>query len=265
MDPPHSGADGRMGGVIISGIAGPVAGDVVGRDKITFNLGLSPEAETKLENLMACLSGRADARRNLAVRWIVEIMSAVFVDEMRMLYVVASTVARHANMDRYSEFVALSELHIDDLKNLLGRYNSDLEIAVISELRAIEQRQLWTLNRLKSGHIILSQENKMFREMRSTSQRMHQLFSTVQIPGYDATAEMIEQMGEHIWGDRPRATGSIDMLFRLRLAVQSAYLARVQEGVNAPILSIADDIHQSFALAYFLVDRWVLDEGLSEQ
>jgi hypothetical protein len=78
---------------------------------------------------------------------------------------------------------------------------------------------------------------------------------------------MIAEIGEQVWGTagRPHGSGSVDALFRVRLTIQSIFLGRVQEGARFPILTIADDMRQTFALAYFIVDRWLMCHGSPEQ
>ena len=260
-DPP------KRTGVNISGSTGAVAGDIVGGDKITLNLGFDSEMKAKLNNLMALLSGRAADRQRLAVRWIIEIASSIFVDEMRMLYVGASTAASLANVTRYPEFVALARQHIEELNDQFTRYNGDLEINFLAAIRAIEQRQLWTFNRLKSGPCSPSDAKRLFGEMRITSGLMHRLCTAALIEGYDTTTQMVGEIGPAVWEEvRPSLTGRprrttrlLDELFRSRLMIQSILLRRLQEKAACPISTIADDIHQSFALAYFVVDRWLME------
>jgi hypothetical protein len=75
---------------------------------------------TKIRSIIARLLER-DVRdvkiRSLAIRWIIELIAAVFVDEMRMLYVGASAIARRANAERYSEFVGITEQHLNDFQD----------------------------------------------------------------------------------------------------------------------------------------------------
>jgi hypothetical protein len=209
---------------------------------------------------MALLSGRTDDRRRLAVRWITEIMAAVFVDEMRLLYVGISALARRANVERYSEFVAICEQHLDDFNKQVGRYIGDLETTFISEVQHIEQRQLWAFSRFKSGPCPPAYGDRYFQEMRRTAEEMHTLCTSVHINGYQSTIKMIAEIGEHTWSlaGEPRGLASVDSLWMVRLNMQSIFLNRIQDGEKSPILTIADDVHQNFALAYCIVDRWLM-------
>jgi hypothetical protein len=262
---PFPGPADQSGGVNISAPVGAVHGDIIGRDKITFNLGIDPEGKAKLEAAMAFLSEQPRERRRLAARWIIEIMTAVFVDEMRMLYVGASTIARDANVERYSQFVSVTEQHVDDFNNQLTRYISDLEISFISSTRHIEQRHLWVLSRLKSGPCSSIDGRRLFREMRNTGEQIHNLCA-VQVTEYEAISKIIAEISEQVWdhAGRPSGSASLDALFRARLAIQSILLTRTHNGAEFPIFTIADDVHQSFALSYFAVDLWLMQHGMPE-
>jgi hypothetical protein len=184
-----------------------------------------------------------------------------------MLYVGASAIARRANAERYSEFVGITEQHLNDFNNQRLLYIGYLEDGFISKIRAIEQCHISVFNQLKSGPCSSVKGGRSFKTMRRTAEQVHNLCSTAQISGYDTTSKMIAEIGKEVWDSfgRPRGSGSLDELFRVRLTIQSIFLSRVQEGAPSPILSIADDMDQSFALAYFIVDRWLMCNGSPEQ
>jgi hypothetical protein len=264
---PSPKAPEQVGGINVAGGVGHVAGDIVGRDKITVNFGISFDAQVKLAAVMASLSERTLDRQRLAARWIVEIIAAVLVDEMRMLYVGASSIARRFNADRYSEFIGIAEQHIGDFNNQFKRYAGDLAIEFISKVRAIEQRYIWAYSRLKTGLCTPDMSRRLFQEMKITAEQMHILCSSSDNNGYKSVDEMIAEIAQNVWDNSGRPCGLelLDALWRTRLNIQSIFLKRIQEGVELPILTIADDMHQSFALAYFVIDRWLMQHGLPQQ
>jgi hypothetical protein len=232
---------------------------------VTYNADYT-QLQAKIDSLMAVLSDRA-GRHTLAIRWISEIVAAVFVDEMRMLYVGTSSIGRRANIARYYEFVDMASQHLDDFNNQFSCYIDDLDVEFISAVRAIERRQTAAFRQLKAGPCSLDDGKELFRKMAITAEDFRKLCSGAGIAGYDATVPIIEQIGARAWetAGRPIGYGFLDQLFRVRLNMQTILLGQFQIGTASRIFTIADDHDQSFALAYFLTDDWLLRNGTPDR
>lgn len=230
---------------------------------VTYNADQGHVLQNKIDSLMAALSDRA-GRRTLAVRWITEIIAAVFVDEMRMLYVGASSIARRSNVARYHKFVDMGRQHLEDFNNQFTRYIEDLDVQFIYAVRAIERRQTAAFRQLKSGPCSVHDGRKLFRETAITAEQLRKVCNAAGIAGYDATVPIVEEIADRVWNSagRPMGFGFLDQLFSVRLTVQDLLLDRTQFDPASRLLTIADDHDQSFALAYFLIDDWLLRNGI---
>jgi hypothetical protein len=176
---------------------------------------------------------------------------------MRMLYVAASDLARGANVDRYAEFVRIAQVHIEDFNRQSERFNSDLETEFITKISTIERRQAGMFDRLKIMPIP-EEALRYLPIMPSTAELIHALCGLLlDDTAYNENVELITQLGNDLMTSQyyRSCTPSLDTTWCIRLDTQTEVLNRARS-----IRSIADDIDQSFAVAYFIIDRWLLDE-----
>jgi hypothetical protein len=230
----------------------------------TFNYGLDAKTAAKLDSLIETLQ-QSDQRRALARRLLVAVVAAVFVDQMRMLYVGASDLAKRSNAPRYPEFVQMAEQHLHDFHSLFQRHAADLDAEFISAARKVEQRCLWMFARLKSGPCRPIDGTRYFREAAIAAEQLSDLCGSAHIAGWTSIIKMTAEIGKSTEHELNKSgpTGRFDYLFRARLHIQSVMLQRLQDGENLPVLRIADDMHQDFSLPYFLIDHFLLRHYLS--
>jgi hypothetical protein len=198
-------------------------------------------------------------RRSVAVRWIIELAAAVFVDEMRMLYVAASDLARAANAHRYVEFVGIAQAHFEDFKRQSERFYNDLEPEFINSITTIERRQSGMFDRLKFMPVP-EDALRYLPIMRATAELIHALCGPLlSDTAYAQNVELITRLGNDLLTSHAGSwTPSLDMIWRIRLATQTEVLNRARS-----IRTIADDVDQSFSVTYFIIDRWLLEKCIT--
>jgi hypothetical protein len=71
---------------------------------------------------------------------VAQTVATVFVDLMRLLYVVSSDAARQANERRYDSFVGMAERHLEDLRGTLAQFATALDSTAHHRSVAIQRR-----------------------------------------------------------------------------------------------------------------------------
>jgi hypothetical protein len=205
-------------------------------------------------------SGRTEDRRRLAVRWIMELATTVFVDEMRLLTVALSRLGRRHNESRYSEFARRAENHIADFGTQLGRYVPDLEGDFLSATRTLEKSQRAIFRELEKGPCAPDRGRRLLQPMSRAATEIHTLCQAHGLSGYPETCVLVARTAGALWQQcgKPCGLEAMDAIFMLRLNIQTALLDTLQRGEPSPILTIIDDVQQSFSATYFLLDRWLL-------
>jgi hypothetical protein len=150
--------------------------------------------------------------------------------------------------------------HIDEFAVQIGRYIVDLEVGLLSKTRAIERIHRAVFRELKLGLCTPPRGRRLLRQMRSSATEIHTLCQAHGLSGYRETVYLVEHNAGGLWqqSGRPYGLEAMDAIFVLRHQIQSTLLEQLQHGEPSPILSIIDDVQQSFSAAYFLVDQWLL-------
>ena len=129
--------------VIITGSRN-IIGD---NNQVIVNQGTDPDELVKMLRQVF----QRNEKVAFALHTISHSMTMVFVDLMRLLYVVTSDIARTANVERYGEFIDMAEQHFADLRNHIARSSNELD-AQLNELSLnLDKRISFILGRLKRG------------------------------------------------------------------------------------------------------------------
>jgi hypothetical protein len=184
---------------------------------------------------------------------------------MRLLYVASGLgqAANQGNEERYPEFVRMCEQHLVDLETQVQRFHALLDISFLhDDLREAEQGLRHLLAQLRHG---LEMKVRVLRFVPVAAQIARQILAACEkhdVEGLAAARSLVDQIGRTLATDDKGALVAGDWkAFRLRLNMQSEFLSHSQRHSEMRIFTIADDYAMRYALAYFLIDAWLLDAG----
>lgn len=184
---------------------------------------------------------------------------------MRLLYVASGLgqAANQGNEERYPEFVRMCEQHLADLDTQVQRFHAQLDIGFLrDDLREAEQGLRHLLAQLRHG---LDMKLRVLRFVPIAAQIARRLLVACErhdVEGLATARSLVDRIGRTLATDDKGAlvAGNWEA-FRLRLDMQSEFLLHSQRHSEMRIFTIADDYAMRYALAYFLIDAWLLDAG----
>ncbi|WP_156955535.1 hypothetical protein [Polaromonas glacialis] len=193
------------------------------------------------------------------------ICTAIFVDNMRLLYVVSGLgqAANQGNEERYLEFVRMCEQHLADLDTQVQRFHALLDINFLrNDLREVELGLRHLLAQLRHG---LDMKVRVLRFIPIAAQIARRILAACErhdVEGLASARILVDRIGRTLATDDKGAlvAGNWEA-FRLRLDMQTEFLKQCQQHSEMRIFTIADDYAMGYALAYFLIDAWLLDAG----
>jgi hypothetical protein len=193
--------------------------------------------------------------RSLAVRRILVVSAAIFVDDMRLLYVCAADgpKAGSSEHERFPEFLGMCEGHIADFDNQILRSMPYLSTSFIENIRTVENGLKWLYTRLKTRSSLATETNQIFVQALNIAKDLDAAFRSESVEDYERTDKLVGQIGRKQTRNvrlSYRSSTGLLRLWNLRLSMQTKVLTAVD--------TIADDRNQQLALSYFLIDHWLL-------
>ena len=209
-------------------------------------------------------SGPQDLK-TLAGRAISQTMAMVFVDLMRLLYVTSSELANSANADRYAEFIDVADQHFGDLRSRIATYSLAFDTTSHEQINQLELRLSWMLGRLKRKPNLRNSYEEYFEKMRQIGDGLNRFCISHATEQYKHSYENAVAKVKSTLKGFPLNLDSLDDTFRLRLEVQTHLLEVARQSDGAQIFTIADDMDQSFAILYFILDYLLLTMHIVEE
>ena len=192
--------------------------------------------------------------------WIAELLAAAFVDEMRMFYVGAGERARRTNAHRYGEFRKMAEGHFADFDRQMARFSKELPENAIAQLRTLEPRLRAVLEQLAPAPCAPDRVEQLRGQLTEIARLLKTFCVDLAVGNFEEIRARVDQIAGAKWRSKPAVGQDTDAIFRLRLEIQTEYLSQAQIGNPEPIRTIATDYNQTFALAYYLIDLWLLEQ-----
>lgn len=187
---------------------------------------------------------------------VIEVSAQCTVDSMRLLYVRASPAAYSANSDRHSEFVALANLHLLDLRSMIERFANALDPETHEQYRRAERRLRWLVATLAPEVADPTPSVHLFDLMLETAEVV-----SSQIDARSRIYGPVRSMVDALIELGSLASPALDIGSRLDLAMTARLRAQTQyisDQPGSPTTGILSDIDNEFALPYFFIDLALL-------
>ncbi|PNG49153.1 MULTISPECIES: hypothetical protein [unclassified Variovorax] len=182
---------------------------------------------------------------------------------MRLLYVACGLEQQgnRSNLERYPEFVSLCERHIADLDTQADRFHAMLDLAFMIDLRRSEQGLKHLFGQLRDGPNLRFGAQRFVPMAVEIARSLRALCHAHDVEDFEAASTLVDQIGRSAirTGERPPAAGTWNA-FIIRLQMQTEFLEQSQRYDDLRIFTIADDYAMRYALAYFLIDAWLLEQ-----
>ncbi|MGY3601178.1 hypothetical protein ACVIGB_009227 [Bradyrhizobium sp. USDA 4341] len=175
-----------------------------------------------------------------------------------MLYVLGNEDAKAANIGRFGYFFEVADGHIKQLASSLMRLATSVADDDQRAIGEIERNCHWVFEQVRHRNDINFDIDRCFRVMIRVANGAYEVFSRgIPIELTRVESDVARAFMHSTLSYRP---GSVESL-RRRLSIQAVLLKQHASSDN--IGTIAHDSAQLFALHYFLIDRRLLSESLS--
>ena len=181
----------------------------------------------------------------------------VFVDIMRLLYVLHADKVSSTNIQRFESFLDVAFQHLYDLRSHIEGFAVAFEPQTHQKCRQIEQRLSWMLGRIKRG----DEKYSGLRDFPTMKKLAYSVDSFLQTSSDSAYSDTI-QVGQNvvIKYTKNLAKGvdhqNIDTIMSVRLQAQNDLIKSMNCDDRKD--SIIDDYDMVLALPYFVIDFLIL-------
>jgi hypothetical protein len=203
---------------------------------------------------------RVNTRRQwlTAYRALHGLLAAAFVDVMRLLSVYSSIEAYEGNMNRYTEFVGIATLHVEDLRSTAQGFASVLDPAVHTLCRTIERRLSWMVHTLAvdRGGPGLRPHELIF--MAATGKFLAEFIAKEDNHRYSTAVHSAEVALRDCGFTPSRLAGSdLGEMMRYRMSAQSRMIEN-NSHLLPRVSGIYYDVDNELAIYYFALDQMLL-------
>lgn len=182
---------------------------------------------------------------------------------MRLLYVAfgSGQAANQGNQERYPEFIGLCEQHLTDLNTQVQRFHELLDINFLcDDLREAELGLRHLFAQLRHGPNIKGSVLRILPIAAQIARRILTACEKHDVEGLASARDLVDRIGRTlVAGAKETPIAGSWEAFRLRLAIQTELLEQSKRYGEMRIFTIADDYAMRYALAYFLIDVWLLN------
>ena len=193
---------------------------------------------------------------------LVDVVTMLYVDLMRLFCVAGSDLARQVNAPRYSEFVDVADLHIAELRIYTSRLGPSATSAVIRLCSEVERRLGWLLTRLRREPYLDRGWPEFLSVLRESSQSVATLASLAGGNEYEARSVQALEAAAPTLTLPGTTLSEPDEFVRRRFAAQSHVVASLQETEGVAIATVRDDIDRRLAVPYFALDLELIRQAL---
>jgi hypothetical protein len=235
------------------------------RDTFTTPDVLASRVATSVGRYLLAQSQQADGRSTVdrfVELTLVDVVTMLHVDLMRLFCVAGSDLARRVNASRYAEFVDVADLHIAELRLYTSRLGPSAPAALIGLCSDVERRLGWLLTRLRREPHLDRGWPEFMSVLRESSQSVATLASLAGGNQYEAKSlQALEAAAQTL--TLPGTTLSApDEFVRRRFAAQSHVVAGLQATEGLAIATVRDDIDRRLAVPYFALDLALIRQAL---
>lgn len=187
---------------------------------------------------------------------LVELVTVLFVDIMRLFCVSGSDAARAVNVSRYGEFIGVADQHLKELSAQITRSIAARDVAIAVEASHVEKRLVWAVERLR-GEPVLDRSWSEMATCLATIAVVTRSFCERAAPEYytRCQADALTTLDE--WKASNPQISLADAFVRARFGVQSKLLMRLKAS-GLDIGTIKDDVDRILAVPYFTIDTALL-------
>lgn len=182
---------------------------------------------------------------------------------MRMLYVTSGSgqAANQGNLERYLEFISICEQHMTELNTQVQRFHALLDINFLrGDLGEAELGLRHLFAQLRHGP---NMKGNVLRIIPVAAKIARGILTACEKHGVEdlvSARALVDEIGRtFVTGSKEPPTAGSWAAFRLRLAMQSEFLEQSKRYGEMRVFTIADDYAMRYALAYFLIDAWLLN------
>lgn len=226
-----------IGDITISSIAG--------RDNITINIHIDiPKDNRYIGGVILC-----------------QTTCTVFVDIMRILYVTSYKAAHEVNGARFSEFILVARQHLTELNNHVSRVVSLFDANIHSSVTEIEQRFAWMLTRFQVKSSGIDANTELFRVARELAITIEHLSLQIAAEYFSKQQVIFQKLKTKQLDNAIKYASAFRGEERLYLRLRLQTLLLQGQSNKSVIYTIVDDIDQNFAVQYYLIDLFLLQEA----
>lgn len=208
-----------------------------------------------------------DPRRNnthnliqFAILSLLDTVTMVFVDIMRLACVAGIDSARKANQTRYSEFVDMADSHLSDFRLQVNRLSQSTNFEVAKKCDEVDRSLSWAIVRLRRGPALDRSWHEFLKILYDIAEDIDTLNESANHSYYVASINEITSVTQISTQmvSTSKLRNSPDLFFECRLAIQQDVIDKMKKNNEFTISTIRDDINRRVAIPYFYIDLLLL-------